>query len=101
MMKQVLGGSCSPACSVPLLTVLWLACLWHENSYVASGELNIDLFLHKYFSFYFLSEETTCWQRLIAGILVFVVLFCLFFSFLGFVFVFVLSCVTFFFPFSF
>jgi len=26
MMKQVLGGSCSPACSVPLLTVLWLAC---------------------------------------------------------------------------
>ena len=71
MMKQVLGGSCSPARSVPLLTVLWFACLWHENSYVASGE-DIDLFLHKYFSFYFLSEETTCWQRLIAGILVFV-----------------------------
>lgn len=66
MMKQVLGGSCSPARSVPLLTVLWFACLWHENSYVASGE-DIDLFLHKYFSFYFLSEETTCWQRLIAG----------------------------------
>lgn len=57
MTKQVLGGSCSPARSVPLLTVLWFACLWHENSYVASGELNIDLFLHKNFSFYFLSEK--------------------------------------------
>lgn len=92
MMKQVLGGSCSPARSVPLLTVLWFACLWQENSYVASGELNIDLFLHKYFSFYFLSEETTCWQRLIAGILVFVcfVLFVFLFFWFCFCFCFVL-----------
>ena len=102
MMKQVLGGSCSPARSVPLLTVLWFACLWHENSYVASGELNIDLFLHKYFSFYFLSEETTCWQRLIAGILVFVcfVLFVFLFFWFCFCFCFVL-CNFFFFPFPF